>query len=65
MGLDDSSGESLQKYAAFFYYNHDKTLVTGILSPEDDFIPTYQDDFFKKLDPTGTKISMNRTLGSF
>ena len=63
MGKDPTSG--LEKYSAFFYYEHDNTLVSGLLSPSDDFVPTFQDDYFKNLDPTGTQITFNRTLGSF
>tara|TARA_B110000285_G_C14901995_1_gene503731 strand:- start:439 stop:771 length:333 start_codon:yes stop_codon:yes gene_type:complete len=58
----DATGS--KKYSTFFYYDHDTTLVSGLLQPTDDFISTSQDEYFKKLDPTGTVISMNRTIGS-
>lgn len=45
MGQDSESGKD--RYSAFFFYDHDKTPVSGLLKPEDDFITTFQDDFFK------------------
>ena len=62
MGIDGTTG--LKKYSTFFSYDHDKTLVSGLLGTSDDFVTTFQDDFFKNLDPSGTKLTMNRTIGS-
>ena len=62
IGIDSTTG--LKKYSSFFSYDDDSTRVSGLLSAQDDFILTFQDDYFKNLDPTGTVITMNRTLGS-